>query len=89
MEMQNNGLTAKQSIPTRLVIDVTGHRNLVSTQPLTEHIRKLIETARQMVRRCETLHYPSLFYPYLAEGADRLVIKEVLNIPGSVLERLW
>ena len=72
-------------MPARVVIGVTGHRNLSATLELTDVIRSAVGQIRWMLPSqpntpaCLTIPTP------LAEGADRLVAQEVLSLPGSTI----
>ncbi len=77
-----------QSIPARVVIGVTGHRKVDTTPVLKERIRGTIDSIRQMVSsKSSTPLVLSVLSP-LAEGADRLITREVLNVPGAPLKVL-
>jgi hypothetical protein len=71
-----------QVIPARIVIGVTGHRRLAPEPWLTDEIRSAVQRIGQMAPPPLVL---TVLSP-LAEGADRLVAQEVLNVPGSSLE---
>src|SRR4030067_1734359 len=75
-----------QAIPARIVIGVTGHRNLDNQPAIANAIRSAIDSIRQMVPPLR--HTPLLLCVLspLAEGADRLVAREVLKVPEAVLE---
>ena len=78
--------STERAIPARVVIGVTGHRELDTSPALTQGIHSAIEKTREMVPSLRsTPLFLSVLSP-LAEGADRLVAREVLNIPGSMLE---
>ena len=75
-----------QTVPARIVIGVTGHRRLAPEPWLTEEIRSAI---RDIVREASPTKSAELALTVLsplAEGADRLIAKEVLKFPGSRLE---
>jgi len=73
-------------IPFRLRIGVTGHRRLENEEALAQQVRLVLEHLRELVP--STLYTPVLLTVVspLAEGADRLVAREVLNIEGANLE---
>lgn len=78
--------SSEQTIPARLVIGVTGHRKLDNQPVLGEQIRSTIKMITQMVPPlANTPVVPSVLSP-LAEGADRLIVREVLKVPRSMLE---
>jgi hypothetical protein len=64
---------------------VTGHRNLDDTPALTEAIQSTLETIRQMAPPLKNTPWLWCVLSPLAEGADRLVAREVLKADG-VLE---
>lgn len=72
-------------IPARIVIGVTGHRRLNPTPLLADQVRSAVERIAAMAAPLEGVLLISVLSP-LAEGADRLVAREVLARPGSVLE---
>ena len=78
--------SSAQAIPARIVIGVTGHRKLDNIPSLTNDIQAALEKVRQMVPPLP--HTPLLLtiLSPLAEGADRLVVREVLKFPKAVLE---
>ncbi len=75
-----------QAIPARIVIGVTGHRKLNNEPALTNAIRSAIDSIRQMVPPLRNTPLLLCVLSPLAEGADRLVAREVLKIPEAVLE---
>lgn len=75
-------------IPARVVIGVTGHRNLVVHPELLEGIHSAIARIRQMLPRLPNTPVALSVLTPLAEGADRLVAREVLGLPGSMMEAI-
>jgi hypothetical protein len=75
-----------QAIPARIVIGVTGHRKLENLSVLTSTIQTAIEKISQMVPPLRNTPVVLTTLSPLAEGADRLVAREVLKIPGAMLE---
>lgn len=75
-----------QSIPARVVIGVTGHRILDNPPALIERIRSTIESIKQMVPPLPNTPLVVSVLSPLAEGADRLIAREVLTTPDSMLE---
>lgn len=73
-------------IPFRLRIGVTGHRKLADEEAITAQVRRVLQRLRELVP--STPRTPVLFtvVSALAEGADRLVAREVLQIDGANLE---
>jgi hypothetical protein len=75
-----------QNIPTNVVIGVTGHRKLGSAPSFANDLKTAIERISQVMPRFKkTLLQFTILSP-LAEGADRMVVREILRIPNSVLE---
>jgi hypothetical protein len=84
---QSNPNLTRQAIPARIVIGVTGHRKLDGTPLLINAIQIAIEKAKQMVLPPLQRTPPLLtILSPLAEGADRLVVREVLKYPEAELE---
>lgn len=70
-------------MPPRIVIGVTGHRKLKEPAALAAQVRRVLE---QVVQEAAP-PAPSLrVLSPLAEGADRLVAREVLRFSGAELE---
>lgn len=73
-------------IPFRLRIGVTGHRRLDDEQALAGQVRRALARIRELA---PSSPYTPVFLTAispLAEGADRLVAKEVLKEPEAELE---
>jgi len=75
-----------QAIPTRVLIGVTGHRKLENQPALVKAVRSAIQSINQMVPPMRGTPVCICVLSPLAEGADRLVVKEVLKVPESTLE---
>jgi len=75
-------------IPARVVIGVTGHRNLVAQPRLLEGIQSAIAQIKQMLPLLPNTPVCLTILTPLAEGADRLVAREVLSLPGSTMEAI-
>ncbi len=75
-----------QNITSRVVIGVTGHRELDAQPWLVEQVRAAIDGVRQMVPPLPGTPLAPIILSSLAEGADRLVAREVLQFPGAMLE---
>lgn len=78
---------AAPTIPARVVIGVTGHRELGDEALLAARVREVLERIRARVPvpgTSRTALTFTLLSP-LAEGADRLVARGVLAFPGSHL----
>lgn len=73
-------------IPFRLRIGVTGHRRLPDEEPLAGQVRQALQRISELVP--SSPHTPVLFTVIspLAEGADRLVAREVLKDQDADLE---
>ena len=73
-------------IPFRLRIGVTGHRRLPDEGALAEQVRRALQRIRELLP--SSPYTPVLFTVIspLAEGADRLVAREVLKSEGADLE---
>lgn len=81
-------------IPFRIRIGVTGHRQLTDEEILSEKIRQvlqkgiltLFEDSNKVLRSIPNTSIVFSILTPLAEGADRLVAKEVLKFPSSRIE---
>jgi len=73
-------------IPFRLRVGVTGHRRLTDEEALANQARRALHRIRELVP--SSPHTPVLFTVIspLAEGADRLVAREVLEDEDADLE---
>ena len=70
-------------IPFRLRIGVTGHRKLVDEEAIAGQVRGILHRIRELV---PSSSYTSVLFTVvspLAEGANRLVAREVLKIEGG------
>jgi hypothetical protein len=74
------------TVPARVVIGVTGHRKLGGQSRLIEQITETIENIRQIVPSLPKTPLVLTILSSLAEGADRLVVKEALKLPDTALE---
>ncbi len=83
---QPGSASPDRTIPVRIVIGVTGHRKLDNQPALTDAVRSAIESIRQLVPSLRNTPLLLCVISALAEGADRLVAREVLKVPGAVLE---
>ena len=83
---QPNRDSLEKIIPARVVIGVTGHRIVDAEPTLITRIRSVIESIREMVPTLQNTHLVLSALSPLAEGADRLVARQVLNTPDSMLE---
>ena len=73
-------------IPFRLRIGVTGHRTLADGDELAQRVREALDRIRSHVPATATTPVLLTVVSPLAEGADRLVAREVLAQDGAVLE---
>jgi hypothetical protein len=85
-------------VPIRLVVGVTGHRTLAQQDKLGEKVQAALGMIRDIVKATveelrkelkeDLPEIPVIFRVLspLAEGADRLVAREVLRTPGGQLE---
>lgn len=73
-------------MPYRLWIGVTGHRSLLDDPALREKIRGVVDRIRELMpHSASTASHLGVISP-LAEGADQLVAREVLNDETAALE---
>ena len=74
------------SIPFRMRVGVTGHRDLPDDASLQARIREALDRVPGLIPNVR--HTPLVFTAIsaLAEGADRLVAREILSRPGGDLE---
>ena len=80
--------SSDQVIPARIMIGVTGHRQLENISELTDSVRLAIEKVRQMLPPLQSTPPLLTILSPLAEGADRLVVREVLSLPKATLEAI-
>jgi len=82
-------------IPFRIRLGVTGHRVLQDEEILKEKVRDVLnkriydlfdEDSKRRIRSCVNTPVRFSILTPLAEGADRLVTKEVLKFPDSRIE---
>jgi len=78
--------TSEPIIPARVIIGVTGHRKLNDEPVLAEKIKRTLERIKQLIPPLQNTPMVFSILSPLAEGADRLVAREVLKIPDSQLE---
>lgn len=86
MKSQFHSNSTEPAIPARVVIGVTGHRKLENQLVLTKAIRSAIQSINEMMPPMRRTPVGLCVLSPLAEGADRLVVKEVLKVPGATLE---
>ena len=78
--------STSQTIPARVVIGVTGHRKLDTQPALVQGIHLAIEKIRQIMPSLRSTPLVLSILSPLAEGADCLVTREILKVPGAMLE---
>jgi hypothetical protein len=76
-------------IPARVVIGVTGHRKLENESWAVEEVHRVIERIKQLIPPLKNTPIVLCVLSALAEGADRLVVREVLKADGSQLEVIF
>jgi len=74
------------TIPFRLRIGVTGHRTLSDPDELVARVQQALQHARGLIRVSAATTVCFAAISPLAEGADRLVARAVLEQPGATLE---
>ena len=74
------------TIPFRLRIGVTGHRTLHDEEHLTTRLREALDRIRALLGPTRATHVVFTVVSPLAEGADRLVAREVLRTQDARLE---
>jgi len=72
--------------PSRIVIGVTGHRNLETATCLEERIAGILEAITRLAPSRKGTPVAMAALSPLAEGADRLVAKEILKREGTPLD---
>jgi hypothetical protein len=75
-------------IPYRLRIGVTGQRRLPDDPELREQVRRAVERVRGLITPSLRTAVRLTAVSPLAEGADRLVVREVLKDPKATLQAL-
>ena len=74
------------AIPARVVIGVIGHRKVENQPTLTKTVREAMQNINQMLPPLQNTPLTLCVLSPLAEGADRLIVREILKIPESTLE---
>lgn len=85
-ESQDTSQIPEGIIPASIVIGVTGHRKLDKEAALAEQVQRALERIRQITPSLSNTPLVFTVLSPVAEGADRLVAREVLKITGSQLE---
>jgi hypothetical protein len=93
MTLKNNELRPQAAsdlsssrIPARVIVGVTGHRKLKEEPLLAEKVRDTLKSITQLVPPLKDTPLVLTVLSPLAEGADRLVVREILKITDSELE---
>jgi hypothetical protein len=73
-------------IPARIVLGVTGHRRLRDEPALASAVSSVIDRIERLAPSLRATPLELTVISPLAEGADRLVAREVLKRPGARLE---
>ena len=73
-------------IPARIAIGVTGHRRLRNEPALASAVSAVLDRIEQLAPSLRKTPLELTVITPLAEGADRLVAREVLKRPGARLE---
>lgn len=79
---------SKPTIPACIVIGVTGHRKLGNEPLLAKQVRLTLKKIKQLLPPLKNTPLAFRILSPLAEGADRLVAREVLKISESQLEAI-
>lgn len=74
------------AIPYRLRVGVTGHRDLPDDGALAQQVRHALQRVNQIAPASASTPLRLAVVSPLAEGADRLVARAVLELPGALLE---
>jgi hypothetical protein len=77
---------SRGSIPARVVIGVTGHRQLDDDAVYTDKITEIVEKIARMIPPLNNTPLVYVVLSPLAEGADRIVAREILKQEDSRLE---
>lgn len=77
---------ASQAISGRVIVGVIGHHKLETQPALIQGIRLAVEQIRQMVPSLRNTPFIISILSSLAEGTDRIVVREILKANGSMLD---
>jgi len=83
---QSTSALLRQAISARIVIGVAGHHKLENQPALAQAVRSAIQSINQKLPPTRSTPVGLCVLSPLAEGADSLVAKEVLKVPGAMLE---
>ena len=81
-----NSLSSGSIIPVRIIVGVTGHRKLYNEPLLAERVQTILKEIKQLIGPLRNTPIALSVISALAEGADRLVVQEILKTPGSQLD---
>ncbi|WP_425954780.1 hypothetical protein [Xylanimonas sp. McL0601] len=81
-----NGRALDDAVPIRLWVGVTGHRTVADEPGLRAAVRAVVAACRQTLRAQGVTEVRLGVVSALAEGADRVVSRTILEEPGAVLE---
>ena len=73
-------------IPAQIVIGVTGHRKLQNERMLAKQVQKIGVKIKETIPELKNIPVEFRILSPLAEGADRLVVRELLKVTGSQLK---
>lgn len=73
-------------IPAQIVIGVTGHRKLRNERILAKQVQKIGVKIKETIPEVKNIPVEFRILSPLAEGADRLVARELLKVSGSQLQ---
>jgi hypothetical protein len=73
-------------IPAQIVIGVSGHRKLRNERALAKQVQKIVIKIKETIPELKNIPVEFRILSPLAEGADRLVTRELLKVTGSQLQ---
>lgn len=77
---------SKGIIPAQIVIGVTGHRKLQNKRFIAKQVQKIVIKINETIPELKNIPVEFRILSPLAEGADRLVARELLKVSGSQLQ---
>ena len=72
--------------PAQIVIGVTGHRKLQNERFIAKQVQKIATKIKETIPELKKIPVEFRILSPLAEGADRLVTRELLKVSGSQLQ---
>jgi hypothetical protein len=84
--LENDKSTIDISIPARITIGVTGHRQLSDLSGIRDSIQSVIEKLKTYLPHLKKTRFFFNILSPLAEGADRFIVDEIMKQPGTNLE---